>query len=187
MQALPTPDQFRAFLRGRAMAAVHCGLRPAVVFDRDGTLASVDWVRPYEDEDGRTRGWERFNAGLPFDAVVPYTRDLLDAVPEGVHRFMFSGRSQGDKVGDDYRLAAMRDWINKHSLPIDTLHMREAGDPRRDSLVKHDFADLVESQGFAILAAVDDRPQVCDEVWRPRGVPLVQVVDPALSPLLLAG
>lgn len=187
MQPHPSPDEFRAFLHGRAMAAVHCGLRPAVVFDRDGTLASVDWVRPTEGDDGRMHGWDRFNAGLPFDAVVPYTADLLAAVPAGVHRFMFSGRAAGDRPGEDFRRWQMLAWLRKHSLPIDSLLMRAGGDQRRDSVLKNEFADAVEARGFAILAAVDDRPQVCTECWEARGVPLVKVVDPGLPPLLLTG
>lgn len=184
MQPLPTPDEFRDFLELRAAAARMCGLKPAVCFDRDGTLASVDWVRPV---DGDTISWHRFNAGLPFDAVVPFTRDLLLAVPKGVTRFMFSGRAAGDKKGQTFRHWQMLAWLAKHDLPIDAVLQRKAADQRRDSLIKNEFADDVEAQGFAILAAVDDRPQVCDEVWRARGVPLVQVVDPGLPPLLLAG
>lgn len=180
----PTPQEFHDFVQRRALAAIHCGLQPCVVFDRDGTLASVDWVRP---TDGDTMSWHRFNAAMPFDAVVPYTRDLLNAVPAGVRRFMFSGRAQGDRKGEDFRLWQMRAWLAKHSLPIDELLMRPAADQRRDSLIKNEFADAVEKRGFAILAAVDDREQVCDEVWRPRGVPLVQVVDPAIPPLVMTG
>lgn len=179
---LPSPDQFRAFLELRALAARACGLLPAVVFDRDGTLASVDWVRPSDDDNP---SWHRFNAGLPFDAVVPYTRDLLHAVPAGVTRFMFSGRAAGDKRGETFRHWQMLAWLRKNDLPIDRVLQRPAADQRRDSIIKNEFADAVEGQGFALLAAVDDRDQVCDEVWRARGVPLVQVVDPALPPLLL--
>lgn len=183
----PTPDEFASFVQRRAALATIAGRRPAVVFDRDGTLASVEWVRPTEGPDGRTRGWDRFNLGLPFDAVVPYVADLLAAVPHNVHRFMFSGRAAGDRKGETFRRDLMEGWLAKHALPIDTLLMRPGGDQRRDSIIKNEFADAVAADGFEIVAAVDDRPQVCDEVWRPRGVPLVQVVDPALPPLLLAG
>lgn len=179
---LPSPDEFRSFLEARALAARVCGLKPAVAFDRDGTLASVDWVRPVEGDDGHMTGWHRFNAGLPFDAVVPYTRDLLLAVPAGVHRFMFSGRAAGDKAGQNFRRWQMLAWLDKHALPIDTLLQRQAADQRPDDILKNEFVDVVEGRGFALLAAVDDRPSVCDGVWRARSVPLVQVVDPALPP-----
>lgn len=184
--SLPTPSEFAAHLCHWVdlLTANGDGRAPAVVFDRDGTLASVDWVRP---SDRDSASWRRFNAALPFDAVVPYVRDLLLAVPDGVHRFMFSGRAAGDRPGEDFRYWQMLAWLDKHSLPIDTLLQRRAADMRRDSIIKNEFADAVERRGFAILAAVDDRPQVCEEVWRARGVPLVQVTDPAIEPLLLAG
>lgn len=180
---LPSPDEFRAFLEVRALAARACGLRPAVAVDRDGTLASVDWVRPSNDSD--QPGWHRFNAGLPFDAVVPYVRDLLLAVPDGVTRFMFSGRAAGDRKGENFRYRLMLAWLRKHSLPIDHIIQRQACDQRPDDVLKSEFVDLVESRGFALLAAVDDRASVC-AMWRARGIPLVQVVDPALDPLILA-
>lgn len=182
---LPTPQEFHDFLAQQAQALVADGDQqtPAVVFDRDGTLASVDWCRP---SDRDSASWRVFNGMLPFDAVVPYTRDLLLAVPDGVHRFMFSGRAAGDRPGDNHRRLMMESWLRKHDLPIDSLLMRAGGDQRRDSLVKNEFADQVEEAGFVLLAAVDDRQQVCDECWRARGVPLIQVVDPGLDPLLLA-
>lgn len=187
MPAHPTPDEFAAFVAERAAEVVAAGRRPAVAFDRDGTLASVEWVRPTTLADGRTVGWHRFNLGLPFDAVVPYTAALLRAVPEGVHRFMFSGRAAGDRKGEVFRRELMEGWIAKHDLPIDTLMMRPGGDQVRDSIIKNGFCDDVAADGFDIVAAVDDRPQVCTEVWNVRGVPLVQVVDPGLPPLLLSG
>lgn len=177
----PSPQEFASFLT--AALDDDDPRTPAVVFDRDGTLASCDWVRP--SDDGMS-GWHRFNAGMPFDAVVPYTQDLLLAVPDGIVRFMFSGRAQGDKKGEDFRFWQMRAWIQKNHLPIDYLMMRVATDQRADSIVKNEFLDRV-SPHFRIIAAVDDRPQVCDGVWRARNIPLVQVVDPGLPPMLFAG
>ena len=158
--------------------------RSAVVFDRDGTLASCDWVRP---TDGDNASWARFNAGMRFDAVVPHVADLLRSVPDGITRFMFSGRAAGDRPGDTHRWWEMRAWLAKHDLPIDHVLMRAGGDQRRDSIVKNEMLDYVQSLGYRVTLAVDDRQQVCDEVWRARGVPLVQVTDPKLEPLILQG
>jgi hypothetical protein len=181
----PSPSEFAAFLADAAAAARASGdmRTPAMVSDRDGTLASVAWVRP---SDRDTISWHRFNAGMPFDAPVPYVVDLVRAVPDGIHRFMFSGRMAGNAKGQTFRRIQMTDWLRKHDIPIDTLLMRAGGDQRRDSIVKNEFVDLV-SRDFVILAAIDDRQQVCDETWRARGIPLVQVVDPEISPALLGG
>ncbi len=175
----PSPAEFAAWIDADIAASID-PRPPIVVFDRDGTLASVDWVRPVE---GSTMSWHRFNAAMPFDAVVPYTAELLRAVPDGVGRFMFSGRAQGDRKGEDFRFWQMLAWLEKNNLPIDKLMMRPAGDQRRDSIIKQEFLDLVSTQ-FRVVLAVDDRDQVCDEVWRANNVPLVQVVDPSVDPML---
>ncbi len=82
--------------------------RPAVVFDRDGTLASVDWCRPLDRDAGTPHqvasSWKRFHGMMPFDPVVPAVADLLRSVPDGITRFMFSGRAAGDHVGARARL-----------------------------------------------------------------------------------
>lgn len=161
----------------------------AVIFDRDGTLASVDWCRPLARDQGTprevARSWRNFHGMLPFDSVVPDVADMLRAVPDGVHRFMFSGRAAGDHVGDTHRRLQMLDWIRKNDLPVDTLMMRAGGDDRKDDLIKSEFLDLVLPH-FDVVLVVDDRPQVCD-MWRRRGMPLVQVVDPGLDPSFLLG
>ena len=148
---------------------------PAVIFDRDGTLASVDWVRPVERD---PESWARFNAALPFDAVVPVVAGLLRSVRPGVHRIMTSGR-------DGSLRPRMQDWIAKHGLPIDHLFMRRAGDRRVDSVVKTEiYRELIEPR-FEVLYVVDDRPQVCD-AWRELGLPVLQVADPGIAPGILA-
>lgn len=176
----PTPEEFRAFILADVAASEDPRL-PVTVWDRDGTTASVEWCRPVE---GDREAWERFNAAMPFDSVVPYVRDLHAAVPDGVGRFMFSGRMAGNKKGEDFRYWQMLAWLRKVDLHFNRLYMRKGGDGRRDSLIKQEFFEAISPQ-FRVVVAVDDRPQVCDEVWRANGVPLVQVVDPAIPPLIL--
>lgn len=169
---------------------------PAVIFDRDGTLASVDWCRPIDfdcDYDSPEFGylpykgsgwykakstmWARYNAALPFDAVVPVVAALLRAVRPGVARIMTTGRS------DDMR-PSMSDWIAKHDLPIDRLFMRAFGDGRPDSVVKQEIYDTRIAPFYDVRLVVDDRPQVCD-MWRANGLNLIQVVDPVITPTIL--
>ena len=177
----PSPAEFAAWIDAD-IAASSDPRQPIVVTDRDGTAASVDWVRPWEDENGKTHGWPRFNLGLPFDAPVPYVQSLLDAVPCGVDTFMFSGRAQGDRKGETFRFWQMLAWIAKHDLKIAKLLMRQAGDQRPDDIIKGEFVDAV-SDRYRIVCAIDDRDSVC-AMWRARGIPLIQVVDPGLPPLL---
>lgn len=176
----PSPAEFAAWIDADIAASAD-PRAPIVVTDRDGTVASVDWVRP--SDDGKT-GWHRFNMGLPFDAPVPYVVSLLEAIPCGVDTFMFSGRAQGDKKGETFRYWQMLAWIAKSDLKIAKLLMRQAGDQRPDDIIKGEFVDVV-SEKYRIVCAIDDRDSVC-AMWRARGIPLVQVVDPAIPPLLMA-
>lgn len=155
------------------------GRQPAVIFDRDGTLASVAHVAPTDLRSSSQ--WRDFNAAMPFDAPVPAVADMLRAVPAGVTRIMTSGRSQGDHVGDRRRLFQMRDWLAKHDLPIDLLVMRPAGDMRSDDVVKRAMFHQIIAPRFDVQYVVDDRPQVVD-MWRSLGLRVVQVQDPGILP-----
>ncbi len=153
----------------------------AVIFDRDGTLASVAHVAP---TDRSTSSWRNYNAALRFDAPVPVVVGLLRSIRPGVVRIMTSGRAAGDRVGDNHREIAMRDWLHKHDLPIDILHMRQGGDQRRDSIVKREMYEELIEPFFNVLFVVDDRQQVVDE-WRAIGLPVLQVTDPGIMPPIL--
>lgn len=155
--------------------------QPAVIFDRDGTLASC----PLRPEDRSKSSWAAFNAALVFDPVVPVVAGLLRSIRPGVARIMTSGRAAGDHAGDLSRRFAMRDWIAKHDLPIDLLLMREGGDQRRDSVVKAEIYERDIAPFYDVRFAVDDRPQVL-EVWESFGIPVLRVSDPDI-PFYLAG
>lgn len=156
----------------------------AIIWDRDGTLASC-FMRPSDRSD---TSWAAFNAALPFDAPTPVAEGLkLTSIlfPDIVN-IMTSGRAEGDHPGDRRRRFLMQDWIVKHSLPIDCLFMRSGGDQRRDSIVKLEILDRDILPRFNVLFAVDDRPQVV-EAWESRGISVIQVVDPELDPPILSG
>ena len=144
---------------------------PAVIFDRDGTLASVDWCRPVERDN---ESWKNYNLALPFDAVVPEIAALLHSIRPGVVRIMTTGRMENLRP-------RMWDWIRKHDLPIDILLMRADRDTRNDSIVKREIFEQKIAPNFDVKFVVDDRPQVCD-TWRALGLPLLQVTDPCIDP-----
>jgi len=152
--------------------------QPAVIFDRDGTLASVAHVAPTDRDNA---SWAAYNAAMPFDAPVPHIAALLRAIRPGVVRIMTSGRAQGDYPGDRRRLFQMRDWLAKHDLPIDVLIMRQGGDQRRDSIVKREMYDDLIAPFYDVRYVVDDRPQVVD-MWRDIGLPVLAVRDPGILP-----
>jgi len=151
---------------------------PAVIFDRDGTLASVAYIAPL-DRSGSA--WRQYNAALPFDAPVPVVAALLRSIRPGVVRIMTSGRAAGDHVGDTHRRLLMTAWLRKHALPIDVLIMRKGGDQRRDSVVKEEIYREQIAPFYDVRYVVDDRQQVVD-MWREIGLPVLQVVDPRILP-----
>lgn len=152
--------------------------QPAVIFDRDGTLASVAYIAPTDRADS---SWRQYNLALPFDAVVPIVAGLLRSVRPGITRIMTSGRAEGDWPGDRRRKFLMQGWLDKHELPIDLLLMREGGDQRRDSIVKAEIYHRDIEPFYDVLFVVDDRPQVV-ETWRELGLPVLQVTDPGIMP-----
>lgn len=155
--------------------------RPAIITDRDGTLASVAHVAP---QDQSNVSWMMYNAAMAFDAVVPSVLATLQwairTMPD-VTVIMTSGRASGDYPGDVRRRRQMEGWILKHNLPIDALLMRKGGDQRRDSIVKREMYEQSIEPYFDVLLVIDDRPQVCD-MWRDLGLPLLQVTDPGILP-----
>lgn len=155
--------------------------RPAIITDRDGTLASVAHVAP---QDSANVSWMMYNAAMAFDAPVPSVVSMLDwarrTMPD-VTIIMTSGRAAGDFPGDVRRRRQMEDWILKHGLPIDAILMRKGGDQRRDDVVKREMFEQSIEPHFDVLFAIDDRPMVC-QLWRDLGVPLVEVKDPGILP-----
>lgn len=61
-------------------------LQPCVIFDRDGTLYSVDGPT-----DNNNQSWANYNARIRFDAPVPIVHALWHAIRPGIARV--GGRS----------------------------------------------------------------------------------------------
>lgn len=160
----------------------------AVIFDRDGTLASVhngpssggktdtgDYRRTTDAQ------WAQFNASIRFDAPVPIVVGLLRSIRPGIVRIMVSGRAEGGWPGDRRLKFAMQDWIAKYDLPIDLLIQREGGDKRLDSVVKEDILVNKILPYYKPILAVDDRPAIL-EVWKKYGIATIQVHNPGTLP-----
>ena len=146
--------------------------QPAIIFDRDGTMASVAFTAPKSG--AGDAAWANFNASIRFDAPVPVVVALWHSIRPGVARIMVSGR-------DGAQAPAMRDWMHKNGIFPDAFFHRPAGDRRVDSVVKAQI--LVEKimPRWDVRFAVDDRPQVVD-MWRAHGIHVMQVTDPRIVP-----
>jgi len=151
--------------------------RKAVIFDRDGTLAScqrhlVDGTLKYPD-------WDEFNAWVPLDALVPWVADLLRRFIEdpGYTTFVTTGRQ-------DHVRPQMVAWLQKYDIMPDHLLMRRTKDNRKDSIVKQEMYDNLIKPFYDVELVVDDRPQVV-EMWRANGLNVIDVQDPGLTPPIL--
>lgn len=150
-------------------------MRPkAVIFDRDGTLASCQrHLVACEKPD-----WDAFNASLPFDAPVPAVATLFRLLrySSDVRLIITTGRM-------DFLRPAVLAWLDKHNLMPDRLFMRATGDQRPDYVVKEEmYREWIEPE-FDVQLAIDDRPTVVAK-WRELGIPVIAVEDPGLPPTI---
>ncbi len=67
------------------------------------------------------------------------------------------------------------DWLVEHGIPYEALYMRIVGDYRKDVQIKKDILAQISDDGFAVVAAWDDKAAVID-LWRDHGIE-VHVVD----------
>ena len=144
----------------------------AVIFDRDGTLFSVDGPTDHNDAT-----WANYNARIRFDAPVPLVHGLWHAIRPGVAKIVVSGR-------DGAFQRAMRDSFAKHDIFPDAFFCRRPNDRRVDSIVKEEILDTRIVPNFQPVYVIDDRPQVV-EMWTRRGLPVLQVTDPKIDPPII--
>ncbi|MGV9383493.1 phosphatase domain-containing protein [Nonomuraea sp. NPDC003707] len=133
------------------------GLPLAVVVDVDGTVAEKGDRDPFD--------WARVGEDTPVWHVIETVRALYH---RGYRIVVMSGRS------DECR-AATAAWLNAHlGVPWEDLHMRAAGDYRKDAEVKTELYETRVRGQYDVRMVIDDRQQVVD-AWRAQGLPVFQV------------
>ncbi len=144
-------------------------LPTAVLVDIDGTVALMGSRRgPFE--------WHKVGLDEPNVPVVDLVRTLLWSrdyaedyaySPQPTVIFM-SGRDSACR-------AATADWIRKHVGDFGfALHMRPAGDMRKDSVVKLELYNQYIRGKFNVAFCLDDRKQVID-MYRSIGLTVLDV------------
>lgn len=142
-----------------------------VIFDIDGTLASVEHRR-HHVADGK-RDWDAFFAEMGADAPV---------VPVVELNRMIAGLDTDDSPDvvvcsarpDEYRQVT-EDWLADHGVCYDRLMLRPSGDSRSDVTVKREMLSALRTlyEGEDPLFVVDDRQCVVD-MWREEGIVCLQ-------------
>jgi predicted kinase len=135
----------------------------AVLVDIDGTLARMVGRGPFE--------WHRVYEDEPVSEIVDLVNVLGDA---GAEIVFVSGRD-----GSCYEQT--RAWLELHVGKWTRqahLHMREAGDNRKDSLVKEEIYEAKIRDHYNVWLVLDDRDQVVEK-WRWLGLRCLQVAPGA--------
>jgi hypothetical protein len=140
---------------------------PCVIFDRDGLMYSID--PPVDDHD-----WERYNLRIAFDAPIPLFHGLWHSIRDDIAKLMVTGRDGAFR----YRIVYSN---NKHKIYPAHLFTRAPGDRRLDSIVKEEILDKLILPFYDVKYVFDDRQQVVD-MWRRRGFPVLQGIDPKIPP-----
>lgn len=136
------------------------GLPQAIICDIDGTLTT-------KTENGRGWfDWDRVDEDKSNENIVDIlaTYGLL-----GIKIIIVSGRD-----GVCYDLT--KKWLQNKGIMHDYLFMREAGDMRKDAIIKREIFDNNIRDNFNILFVLDDRNQVVD-MWRDLGLTCLQVAE----------
>ncbi len=128
----------------------------AIICDLDGTLALLRSRDPFE--------WARVGEDAPnlpiIDLVRRYARDHATLI--------VTGRSE------ECRVATAR-WLRQYDIPYACLLMRQAGDYRKDAVVKRElWEQQIVPMGYTITLVLDDRDQSV-AFWRDLGLVCLQV------------
>jgi predicted kinase len=129
----------------------------AIIVDADGTIASMEGIRkPYE--------WDKVHLDRRIDVVA----DMIDGFARLDYKIIvMSGRD-----GSCYD--ATKKWLTENLYWFDELHMRTAGDNRKDSIIKQELFWENVANKYNVKAVVDDRKQMI-RAWTDLGLKVINV------------
>lgn len=135
---------------------------PALIVDIDGTVAKMNGRSPYD--------YTKVSEDLPNDPVIGVVQMYYEM---GYEILFTSGRPDSCRLDTALWIAGHLGW----NLGINyQLFMRNAGDHRRDSVVKKELFDRHIRDNYRVEFVLDDRNQVV-EMWRSLGLTCLQVAE----------
>ncbi|MFC3504488.1 AAA family ATPase [Micromonospora krabiensis] len=154
---LPVPDEAPDSPDDVVPYEPPAGKRRAVIVDIDGTVALMVARSPFDES--------RVHEDRPNAPVIAAVRAMFLTG----HDIVFcSGRTDGCRE-------ATEKWLMENvGLPYAALHMRAAGDTRKDAVVKRELFDKHIRHEYRVAGVFDDRQQVVD-MWRSLGLTVFQV------------
>ncbi len=135
-------------------------LPKAILLDVDGTAMLKHPGRGYFD-------WDKVIDDIPNVPVIETVKALAD---KGYLIVVLSGREDVGNCKEDTVTS-----LEVAGIPVHEIHLREAGDHRKDNLVKRDIFETYIRNRYNILVALDDRQQVVDMYREEVGLPVFQV------------
>ncbi len=137
-------------------------MRPAIIFDVDGTLCDVSSVRHHVLTP--PRNFDAFHSDAlacpPHPAAASAAREAAQA---GIAVLVVTARGERWRRPTGF-------WLALNDIPSDELYMRADKDGRRDVEVKRDILTRIRSR-YKVMRAWDDNPSVID-LWREEGIPV---------------
>lgn len=126
-------------------------LPKCIIVDVDGTVAEMNGRGPFE--------WDKVGNDLPKKDVIETVKAIAAT---GVKVIVFSGRD-----GSCFRDTTQ--WLADNDVDYNLFAMREAGDMRKDSIIKRELFDKHVAGKYYVQGVFDDRPQVV-RMWREMGL-----------------
>ena len=163
--------------------------KPILIFDLDGTLADVTIRRQLGEaahqqaeqigeDHPKSAFWKAWqNPDNIWYDKPSYVADFLQELynTDQYHVIIFSARTEKLRPETE-------EWLYKHGIPYNELHMRPVDDYRADATFKYElFHDMPEEKRNRVEIIFDDRQQVVD-LWRSLSreydFKVVQVINP---------
>lgn len=154
---LPQPEEPQEADAEAAPYEPKPGTPKAIMVDIGGTVALHGARSPYDES--------RVHEDRPNRPVIAVVREMARS-----HDVVFlSGRTDACR-------AATVAWLDMHTGVPYELHMRPAGDMRKDAIVKRELFDGHIRERFDVTCVLDDRKQ-CVDLWRSLGLTCLAVAD----------
>ena len=146
--------------------AVSDYVRPAIIFDLDGTIADIDHRLHFVKK--QPKDWVGFLDACPDDKLNQSVYEFYRRCnPAEV--VICSGRNathRGQTV----------DCLARHKITYNALMMRREKDYRPDVVIKLEMLTSIRNSRMHPIFAIDDRPSVV-QMWRRNGIACFQVDD----------
>lgn len=150
--------QYQEYKRFKKYEPYDIFLPVCAVIDIDGTVADSKGIRSSFD-------WEKVDQDKPIQEVM----DIVDGLYLRGYKIVFlSGR-------DGSCFDKTKKWLEIYfNFPIE-LHMRQAGDTRKDHTIKSELFWKHVAPNYLCKMVIDDRKQVIENLWEPLGIKVIDV------------